>query len=165
MPKSAAATAAAEVERDYTVYAEKAPTPLQTEYLDWVIEKTGVDPNGYKSKAVAFAEGVRLSMALRSLHQSSPENQASLQRRRAAAAANAAAEAEAEEAPAPRKAAKAATKAAPTKATKAATPRKATARAAEPAEEDVVTEPVPRKAAKKAVRRPARTTTEEEAPF
>ena len=170
MAKAAAASRAPveEEERDYTVYVDKKFTPLQTEFHDWVLEKTGVDPATYKTKAEAFAEGLRLSMALRSAHQASPENQESIARRRAAAAANGAAEED--EVPASRKAAKTTAKAAPAPVKKAAAKKAARpAPAPEPEEDEeeaVVEEPQPKRAAKKAVRRGARpVVTDEEAPF
>jgi hypothetical protein len=167
--QSAAARRAAEEaeERDYTAYVDKTATQLQLEFTEWVLDKTEVDPAQYKTKEQAFREGVRLSMALRSAHQASPENQESLARRRAAAAAANGGDAEEEE-PAPRKTARATAKAAPAPAKKAA--KKVARPAPEPEEEEeVVEEPAPaRRPAKKAtaVRRGGRATvTDEEAPF
>jgi hypothetical protein len=92
-------TSKAEEEQDFTGYAEKEPTDLQTRFTDWIPEVTGFDPNGCKSKAAAFAEGVRLAVSLRMPFQRSPENQELLAERRAAAGTRA------EEPAAPKKAA------------------------------------------------------------
>jgi hypothetical protein len=71
---------------DYTPYATLQPTRLQDEFADWIVDKTGVDPSGAKSKAAAFAEGVRLGVALRIPYQRSPENRASREQASAAKA-------------------------------------------------------------------------------
>lgn len=65
----------AEIEKDYTVYVDKDPTDLQTRMTDWVLDKTGYDPAKAKTKAQAFADGIKLGVALRMEFQASPENQ------------------------------------------------------------------------------------------
>lgn len=79
-PKSKAARRQAakietEGEPDYTVYLEKEFTATQQRFLDWTVDKTGVDAAGYKTKLEAFEEGFRLASALRMRFQASPENQ------------------------------------------------------------------------------------------
>lgn len=82
--KSKAAQTAVEEEIDYTVYADKPPTDLQERFTDWILDKTEYDPASEKTKKEAFAEGVRLGVALRMKFQASPENQAVLEERKAA---------------------------------------------------------------------------------
>lgn len=110
MPKNTE-TEAESAAVDYTTYASKAPTDLQSRFAEWIVEKVEIDPATFKTKQQAFEEGVRLAVALRIPFQASPENQAV--RAEAARAREAAAS---EAAPAPAKPAKAA----PVKATKAA---------------------------------------------
>jgi hypothetical protein len=150
-------------EPDFEAVLAKGPTALQEHFLDWVLEKTGYDPAAAKTKAVAFAEGVRISAALRGAHQASPENQQRLAASRAAASTKAAEET----APVPVKVAKktapAATTTAGTRPAKKAAPKKT----APPAE---VAPTVKRAAAKRAPARkgtPAAATApaEDEAPF
>jgi hypothetical protein len=142
-------------ERDLTVYAEKAPTDLQTRFAEWIPDQTGYNPNAAKSKVEAFNAGVKLATALRMVFQASPENQAAL----------AESKARAEQAKADR--AKAADEK-PAKAEKAA-PAKAPARKG--AKAAAAEAPAPAKATKAAGRRPAKkgtaaaVATEEEAPF
>lgn len=76
--KSASAERAANKERDYTAYADKPPTDLQKRFSDWIVEKTGYEPEDMDS----FSEGVRLATALRMAFQASPENQEALANRR-----------------------------------------------------------------------------------
>jgi hypothetical protein len=73
----------APVEPDYTVYADKEPTDLQSRFGEWVIDKTGIEFSTKKEEA-AFKEGVRLGTALRMQFQASPENQEVLEARKAA---------------------------------------------------------------------------------
>lgn len=158
---SQAAQRAAETEKDLTVYLSKTATTMQQEYLDWLLEKLELDVNtAFKSKGAAFAEGVRLGVALRGIHQASPENQERLRLMREAAAERAA-----ETPDKPVKATKAAApKAAapPVKATKA--PKAAAP--VEPEEEETEAAPARRPAKRTTGRRaPATTTVTAEAPF
>lgn len=96
-------TQATETEIDYPSYLDKAPTDLQARFAIFIQEKTGLDPNSFKTKPQAFEEGVRLGVALRMAFQASPENREATERRRQER--NQAAEqdeAPAAEAPAPR---------------------------------------------------------------
>jgi hypothetical protein len=70
---------------DFTTYKDKEATTLHKEFAAWICEKTGYDPSAAKSKADAFLAAIRLGATLRASHQVSPENQASIARRRAAA--------------------------------------------------------------------------------
>lgn len=70
-----ARTTATEEAVDYSAYVNKAATPFQARYHDWVLESCDLDPNGLKSKAAAFAMGMRLAIALYATYQKSPENQ------------------------------------------------------------------------------------------
>jgi hypothetical protein len=155
MSKPPSLAAANYKEPDFAAVVAKPLTPLQEHFLDWVLEKTEITFPTKKEEA-AFAEGVRIGVALRGSHQASPENQERMAEARAAAeAAAAAAEAEAEAEVTPAKAAPA-KKTAPAKATKAA-----------PAKATPVTEqkPVKRAPAKKAPPRKAAVATDDEAPF
>lgn len=70
---------------DFSGYLEKGPTDLQARFTDWLKgDAVGYNPASAKTKAEAFAEGVRLSTALRMKFQASPENQELLEERRAA---------------------------------------------------------------------------------
>lgn len=75
--------AAAEVEKDYSTYLDKAPTDMQDRFRAWIEEVVGYNPATAKTKAEAFAEGARLATALRMDFQSSPENQEHLAARKA----------------------------------------------------------------------------------
>jgi hypothetical protein len=70
----ARATAQAEDEKDFTKYADKAPTSLQQRFGAWLVEKVGLT-FGTKKEEAAFMEGVRLGTALRIPFQRSDENQ------------------------------------------------------------------------------------------
>lgn len=83
-PGKTRATATADEEPDYTVYADKAMTAKQAAFRDWILEKVDIDPTAYKTKAEAFDEGVRLGASLRMRFQASPENQELLAEERAA---------------------------------------------------------------------------------
>jgi hypothetical protein len=165
----AATTEVDETEVDYTKYADKPATDLQTRFHEWILDKTEIDPNTYKNKSLAFFEGVRLGVALRIPFQASPENQEALAQirkdvedRKAERAANggrkakaAAEEDDAEETRPAKKAAKAA-KAAPAKR----------ARAAAADEEEAEETPAPARRRAPAKRgRAAAAANEEEAPF
>jgi hypothetical protein len=159
MPKPASLAAKNYKEPDFAAIVAKPLSSLQEHFLAWVLDKTGITFATKKEEA-AFAEGIRIGVALRGVHQASPENQERLEAARVAA--EEAREAEAA-APAPAKATKAAAapaKAAAAKATKAA---KATPAAA-PAEE---VRPARRPAKKAGGRRPTATATatDDEAPF
>lgn len=91
-PRSQAARAALEAEKDYTVYLDKDATDLQTRLADWILDKTEYQP----ADTDTFYDAVRLATALRMEFQASPENQKVLADRRAAKEEEAAA---AEEAP------------------------------------------------------------------
>lgn len=111
---------------DFAAYRDKEPTALQTHFADWL--SANVSPE-FKTKDQAFAEGVRLAVALRMPYQRS---QASHDRR-AAASENGSAPAEK---PARRtRAAKAET---PAPAAKPARRRAATKAEAPPAEKPAV---------------------------
>jgi hypothetical protein len=69
-----------EDEKDYTTYLDKAPTDLQERFAQWILDQTGYEPNDSDD----FATGVQLATALRMEFQRSPENQAELERKRAA---------------------------------------------------------------------------------
>lgn len=70
---------------DFSGYLEKGPTDLQARFTDWLQgDAVGYNPASAKTKAEAFAEGVRLATALRMKFQASPENQEELEARRAA---------------------------------------------------------------------------------
>jgi len=86
MPKKATTPAPVveDAEVDYTKYVGKAPTDLQERFAEWILDKTEYDPSSEKTKAAAFAEGVRLGVALRMPFQRSDENQAVLEERREA---------------------------------------------------------------------------------
>lgn len=114
-PRSKAAASAATEEIDYTAYADKQPTDLQARFTEWILDKTEVDPAGFKTKQAAFEAGARLAVALRMKFQASPENQAVLEERR-----NGSAQEDEEEAPKPKRKAAA---------------RKGRAKAVEPEEE------------------------------
>lgn len=79
-----------EVAKDYSVYLTKEPGALYEHLLNWVKEQTGVEFASAKEEK-AFDLGVKLTLALRTHHQSSPENQERLAE--AAAAREAAAKA------------------------------------------------------------------------
>jgi hypothetical protein len=61
--------------KDYTAYVDKAPTALQEHITDWLQEVTEYDPTKARTKAEAFAMGVKLTVALRMEHQKSEANQ------------------------------------------------------------------------------------------
>jgi hypothetical protein len=69
----------------YASNLEKAPTDLQTRMADWLIEKTGVDPDSLSPRE-AFNVGVKLAVALRMVFQASPENKKATADRRASKA-------------------------------------------------------------------------------
>lgn len=82
--QSAPAEQEAAREIDYEAYKTKAPTDLQERFVPWLTDKVGIDPNSdFKSKAHAFAEGVRLAVALRIPFQASDENRAATEQARA----------------------------------------------------------------------------------
>lgn len=58
---------------DLQSYLGKPISDLQQHFGDWLIEKTGYDPNGSKNKTQAFFDGIRLGAQLRMAHQNSPE--------------------------------------------------------------------------------------------
>lgn len=62
-------------ELEYAHYLEKEPTTLQVRFVDWIVEKTGIDIEQYDVE-MAFSEGVRLGTALRMIYQASDENKA-----------------------------------------------------------------------------------------
>jgi hypothetical protein len=76
MPKTAPET-------DFTVYANKTPTPMQERFADWLLEETAYDPTKAKTKEEAFRMGVALGAFLRPTYQASDANQSA----RSAAAA------------------------------------------------------------------------------
>jgi hypothetical protein len=157
-------TSKAEEEQDFTGYAEKEPTDLQTRFTDWIPEVTGFDPNGCKSKAAAFAEGVRLAVSLRMPFQRSPENQELLAERRAAAGTRA------EEPAAPKKAVPAAAEESPRRRGRPAKAAKAAVHvesepADEPAEEASEPEAVTPHRARGRGRPARRSRASAEAPF
>lgn len=80
--RSKAAEEAAETEEDYTRYLEKDPTDLQERFGQWILDKTGYEPDNEDD----FLAGVQLGTALRMKFQASPENQEVLAQRREAAA-------------------------------------------------------------------------------
>lgn len=137
-------------EKDYTEYRDKPPTDLQTRFVPWLLEQTGYNPATAKTKADAFADGVRLSVYLRIPFQASPENKEATQTSRARRAEEAAARAaEREEA----KAAKAAEREEQAAARAAAKQEKEATKAAKAAakaqpEPAVDPEPTPAPAAK-----------------
>lgn len=61
------------VAKDYSGYADKAPTPSQEHFADWIIEKCGLEFATAKEEK-AFRNGVRLGKALVLEHQKSEEN-------------------------------------------------------------------------------------------
>lgn len=82
MPKKAAAAPVEEApatEKDFTAYATKAPTSLQSRFADWLIDEVGLE-FGTKKEEAAFKEGVRLGTALRIPFQRSDANQEYRQR-------------------------------------------------------------------------------------
>lgn len=90
-------------EKDYSTYITKPTGALYPHLLGWIKDKTGVSFTTKKEQE-AFDLGVKLTLALRTAHQSSDENQqrladAKTEREEALAAA---AEAKAEEAKAPK---------------------------------------------------------------
>jgi hypothetical protein len=156
MPKPASQAAAGYQEPDFAAIVAKPPTALQEHFHTWVLEKTEYDPAKAKTKAEAFAEGIRIGTALRGVHQASPENQ---ERLAEAKAAREAAAAVAEPKPA-----KAAAKAAPAKAAAKAAPAKKAA--APPAEAPQATKRAPAKKAPGRKATPAVVVSEDdEAPF
>jgi hypothetical protein len=87
-------------EQDFTKYRDKEPTDLQSRMVDWVVEKVGMDEKldlDDEDIELAFAEGVRLGVAMRMKFQASPENQAVLKEQKANRAAAAEADDEPEE--------------------------------------------------------------------
>lgn len=84
---SVSAEKAASNPKDFTKYADKAPSDLQSRMATWILDVTGYEPDDLDS----FNEGVRLAVALRMAFQASPENQAVLEKRREEAAAKKAA--------------------------------------------------------------------------
>lgn len=66
-----------------TDYKALPPTNLQARFVGWIQDKVGYEPTKAKTKAEAFAEGVRLAVALRMPFQASDENQKVLAQRRA----------------------------------------------------------------------------------
>ena len=154
-------------EKDYTEYADKPATDLQERFVPWLLDKTGYNPATAKTKADAFAAGVRLSVYLRIPFQASPENkEATLTARQARAEELEAIRAQREE----DKAAKAAEREKAAADRKAAAEEKAAAKAAkaqagkapEPAPEP---EPAPTPAPKPTGRGRSRTTGKAPAPF
>lgn len=140
-PQSRAAREAMDKEKDYTTYADKDATDLQSRLNDWILEKTGYEPEDEDS----FFAGVRLATALRMDFQASPENQKVLAERRAAKE-----EAEEEKANAPAK--------------KRGRPKKAKAEEVEEAEDEELEEdeeaeeeetPAPKPKARRAKKAPA----------
>lgn len=90
-----------ETEKDYTVYADKPPTPLMVDFAEWIKEEVGLE---FSSKAAeaAFDNGVRLGGTLRMEFQRSEFCKTRREERKAQkASSNGAAEDEEEEAPAP----------------------------------------------------------------
>lgn len=153
---------------DPTTYLDKAATPLQARFGDWIKEEVGYNPTAAKTKEEAFREGVRIATATRMVFQASDYNRSANEESRAQRAKERAererqAAAEEEATPKPVKAAKAP---APAKAAKA-TPAKKAAKpvVVETEAEDETTEaPAPRRAP--ARRAPARrATATAEAPF
>lgn len=114
---------------DPSIYLEKAATPLQNRFSTWIQEEVGYNPNTAKTKAEAFAEGVRIATATRMVFQASDFNRAETAKERAAREAAAAAAAEEVPVPKPAKA----TKAAPAPAPAKAAPAKKAAKKAAPA--------------------------------
>jgi outer membrane biosynthesis protein TonB len=111
---------------DFTDYAGKSATALQARFAEWLMgEQVGYDPAKAKTKSEAFAEGVRLAVALRIPFQASPFNREAnaASRAEAAKAREERAAAEPEEAPKPAPVAKKApAKKAAAKAAPAAAP-------------------------------------------
>lgn len=143
-------------EPDYTPYKDKEATQLHKEFAAWVVEKTGYDPAAAKSKAQAYLDGIRLGATLRMSHQASPENQASIARRKEEALARQTERAAAKPEPKPKKAVDG--EATAEKPAPARRPNKA-AKAAPPAEAPVTAAAKPR-------RRPVKATAgAAEAPF
>lgn len=156
-------------EKDYTEYADKPATDLQERFVPWLLDKTGYNPATAKTKADAFAAGVRLSVYLRIPFQASPENrEATLTARQARAEEAALAAKEREDA----KAAKAAEREKAAADRKAAAEEKAAAKAAkaaagkapEPTPEPAPT-PAAAPAAKPVGRGRTRTAAKVQAPF
>lgn len=105
-------------------YKDKATSPTQERFADWMIEKLEIDfPNG-KAEA-AFSEAVRLATALRMIFQASPENQDAREEARSEREEAADAKKAAKKAP---KAAKAADEDADEEPAKKSSPKKASAR-------------------------------------
>lgn len=104
-------------EKDYTGYADKAPTATMSDFAEWLVDE--VYGGKYPGDEDDFVNGVRLGGTLRMEFQRSEFNIQRREERRQERAAAAEAEPEEEEAPAPKRAARgktAATKAAPAKA-------------------------------------------------
>ncbi len=59
---------------DPAAYLEKPATALQERFAEWIKAEVGYDPSAAKSKAEAFAEGVRLATATRMVFQASDSN-------------------------------------------------------------------------------------------
>lgn len=69
----------------YDKYLTAKPTALMDHIEQWIKDMTGFDPSQARTKADAFAMGVRLTVALRNHHQESEENQTRLAENRQAA--------------------------------------------------------------------------------
>jgi|SRR5882757_328945 len=87
------ATKSSKVDPEYAKYLDKEPTTLMEHITEWILEKTGFDPSD-STPEEAFERGVELTVALRSHHQASEENQARLEVAREAAEAREAEKAE-----------------------------------------------------------------------
>jgi len=87
------ATKNSKVDPEYAKYLDKDPTTLMEHITEWILEKTGFDPSEGTPEE-AFERGVELTVALRSHHQASEENQARLEVAREAAEAREAEKAE-----------------------------------------------------------------------
>jgi hypothetical protein len=79
-------TSAEPKEVDLTIYVTKPATPLQASEPAWLTENTGYDPGAAKTKAEAFAMGVKLTLNCHKFFQISPENKSRTEEARAAKA-------------------------------------------------------------------------------
>jgi hypothetical protein len=159
----------AKEQSDVSTYLTKPATTLQSRFAEYIKTEVGYDPATAKTKAEAFAEGVRLATATRMIFQASDFNREATAAERSAKALAAEAETPAE--PKPAKPAKTA----PVKKAKAApapvveTQDDTDEDAAEEATETPA--PAPAKKAAPAKRAPARraparvATSEAKAPF
>lgn len=150
---------------DPSIYLEKAATPLQNRFSTWIQEEVGYNPNTAKTKAEAFAEGVRIATATRMVFQASDFNRAETAKERAAREAAAAAAAEEVPVPKPAKAAKAAPAPAKAAPAKKAAAKKAAPVAAEAEEAEEAEAPVKTPARRPARRAAAKASSSGEAPF